>query len=528
MHYCMYLRKSRADMEAETHGEGETLLRHEKMLLDLALKLNLTITKIYREIVSGETISARPVMQQLLVEVEQGIWNGVFVMEIERLARGDTIDQGIVAQAFKYTNTKIITPVKTYDPANEFDEEYFEFGLFMSRREFKTINRRIQRGRIASVKEGKYISSIAPYGYDRIKIKKDKGYTLKINDEQAKVIKMIYSWYTVGELQPDGSYEKLGAKKIATKLDSMNIKPMFKSSWSRSSITDILKNPVYIGKIRWQYRKEVKQLQNNVIIKSRPNTNDYILVDGLHEPIIDSDTFEKAMQIISKRGIPPLSCNTTLKNPLAGIVYCSKCGSLLTRLAKNKKMPYDYLKCPNPYCDNISAPLYLIEKTIITELNSWLFNYKFNWNIDKLNHPYEQQINEKSEMISQIQIQLKKQWNQLERTYSFLEEGLYTTEVYKERKDKISMQIENSQSLINKLEYELHRLIELTTKTEIKLPKAEHIFEVYDILDTAASKNEFLKALLVKVDYLKTQPNKKGNCDNTNFSLDIYPKVVKL
>ena len=113
MQYCLYLRKSRADAEAEERGEGETLARHERALLELAKRLKLNITQIYREIVSGETIAARPVMQQLLSEVEQGMWAGVLVMEVERLARGDTVDQGLVAQTFKYSNTKIITPVKT-------------------------------------------------------------------------------------------------------------------------------------------------------------------------------------------------------------------------------------------------------------------------------------------------------------------------------------------------------------------------------------------------------------------------------
>lgn len=163
--YCLYLRKSRADMEAESRGEGETLARHEKILLDLAKRMKLDITQIYREIVSGETISSRPVIQQLLSEVEQGTWSGVLVVEVERLARGDTIDQGIVAQSFKYSNTKIITPMKVYDPSNEFDEEYFEFGLFMSRREYKTINRRLQRGRLESIKEGKYLGTTPPYVY---------------------------------------------------------------------------------------------------------------------------------------------------------------------------------------------------------------------------------------------------------------------------------------------------------------------------------------------------------------------------
>ena len=48
-------------------------------------------------------------------------------MDVERLDRGDTIDQGRVQRAFFYSNTKIVTPNKTYDPANEYDNEYFEF-----------------------------------------------------------------------------------------------------------------------------------------------------------------------------------------------------------------------------------------------------------------------------------------------------------------------------------------------------------------------------------------------------------------
>lgn len=130
MPYVIYLRKSRADAEAEARGEGETLARHEKALLDLAKYSRLNVTAIYREIVSGDTIAARPIMQRLLSEVEKGLWEGVLVMEVERLAREDTIDQGIVAQTFRFTDTKIITPNKTYDPQNEYDEEYFEFGLF--------------------------------------------------------------------------------------------------------------------------------------------------------------------------------------------------------------------------------------------------------------------------------------------------------------------------------------------------------------------------------------------------------------
>lgn len=222
---CMYLRKSRADLDAEARGEGETLARHEKILWDLATKLNLYVKKddIYREIVSGESIASRPVMQLVLSEVEQGLWDGVLVVEVERLARGDTMDQGLVAQTFKYSSTKIITPMKIYNPSNEFDEEYFEFGLFMSRREYKTINRRLQQGRLSSIKEGKYVSSRPPFGYKRKKLEKEKGYTLVPIPEQATAIKMIFDYYTTGELQPDGTYERLGISLITRRLNTLKI-----------------------------------------------------------------------------------------------------------------------------------------------------------------------------------------------------------------------------------------------------------------------------------------------------------------
>ena len=93
MAYCMYLRKSRKDEEAELRGEGETLKRHELILSELAKAKEIHVSQIYRELVSGDTIGSRPVMQRLLSDIESNVWDGVLVMEVERLARGDTIDQ---------------------------------------------------------------------------------------------------------------------------------------------------------------------------------------------------------------------------------------------------------------------------------------------------------------------------------------------------------------------------------------------------------------------------------------------------
>ena len=70
----MYLRKSRQDLEAEAHGEGETLLRHEKMLLEMCARMQLDLAPdgVFREIVSGDTIAARPEIQRMLQNIQDG------------------------------------------------------------------------------------------------------------------------------------------------------------------------------------------------------------------------------------------------------------------------------------------------------------------------------------------------------------------------------------------------------------------------------------------------------------------------
>lgn len=285
MSYCIYLRKSRADAEAEARGEGETLARHEHTLLELARRQGLSITHIYREIVSGDSIAARPQMQALLQAVTDGQYTGVLVMEIERLARGDTIDQGVVAQAFRESGTLIVTPVKTYDPTNEFDEEYFEFSLFMSRREYKTIKRRMQAGRIASVKEGNYIGTTAPYGYRKIS-PEPKVRTLEIIPEEAEAVRMMFEWYISGA----------GTKAIATKLNLLQIPPKKTAAWEPVSVRKILHSPIYVGKVQWHTKRDGT-----------------ILADGLHEAIISEEQWQQAQQM-HERKASPIPSGYTSKN----------------------------------------------------------------------------------------------------------------------------------------------------------------------------------------------------------------------
>lgn len=525
LQYCIYLRKSRADAEAEEHGDGETLARHEKTLLEVSKKLKLNVTQIYREIVSGETIAARPVMQQLLQEVEQGLWSGVLVMEVERLARGDTIDQGIVSQTFKYSNTKIITPLKTYNPNDEFDEEYFEFGLFMSRREYKTINRRLQRGRFASVKEGKYVANKAPYGYERVRIKNDKGWTLSIIDEEAEIIRLIYEWYTIGEKQSDGSYKRLGTSLIARRLNEMKIPTKMGGNWAVSTIRDILINPVYAGKIRWNWRHNVKKMVDGQVTISRPRSNDCVIFKGLHPSIISDDTFNIAQDCMSKNPTRPISERNTVKNPLSGIVICGKCGRRMVRRPYNDRGYPDALICPNSSCDNVSSNLKIVEERILQVLRDWLGEYKLKWNI-KFNEPKRiSQVDIKRKALNKLKTELETLNKQLSKTHDLLEQNIYDINTFHERSRSLSERIRHTKDDINSIKSNLG-IENIREESALNIiPKIEKVLEVYHNLPTPRAKNDILKDILEKVTYIKEVQARRKSPDN--FEITIYPRIPK-
>lgn len=512
--YAKYLRKSRKDLEAESHGSGETLKKHEVILNNLSDSLGISREQIdiFKEIVSGDSIASRPVMQKLLQLVEQGIYSGVLVVEVERLARGNTLDQGIVSNAFQYSNTKIITPLKIYDPSNEYDQEYFEFGLFMSRREYKTINRRLQDGKTTNASLGKFPGSKAPYGYKRKKIENDKGWTLEIVPEQAETIKIIYDMYAYHNMKPSD---------ICKYLDNLNIKPLKSNLWSVSSVRDILSNPTYIGKVRWKDRKIVKVFKDGKLVNTQPKnkSSDVVLVSGLHPPIIDIKTFEVVQKKKKEHNTAPIPGIYNIQNPLAGLIRCSKCGRMMFRITDST------LACTNSKCNNVSSKIEVVEKKLVEGLKVWLKDYQKEIDsIDVETSNSNDIIIHKQTSLSKIEENIKEHDKKLEKIYDFLENGIYTINIFEERKNKI---LKEKKCLLNQYNQLNADLIELekTQKAKVELiPKVEYILGTYYNCSDAKEKNQLLKSVIQKVEYLKLNKCYGKNSNPEAFELLIYPK----
>lgn len=74
----------------------------------------------------------------------------------------------------------------------------------MSRREYKTIKRRMQNGRYAAISEGKWPYNSAPYGFRRVKLEKEKGWTLAFDENEAPVVRLIFLCLPVRNVSVSG------------------------------------------------------------------------------------------------------------------------------------------------------------------------------------------------------------------------------------------------------------------------------------------------------------------------------------
>lgn len=502
MKTCIYLRKSRADEEAEKQGEFETLHRHKTTLLKIAKEKCLNVVDIKEELESGESIKDRPRMIELLKEVENNQYDAVLVMDIDRLGRGNMQDQGLILDTFKNSDTKIITPRKIYNLNDEFDEEYSEFEAFMARKELKLINRRLQRGRIKSIEEGKYISTAPPYGYKFKYDDKGKKY-LAIDEYQAEAVRLIFNMYL----------DMYGSSKIANRLNELGYRTNNNIKFKNKAVKDILTNITYCGYVKW---KTVDRKNHNRV---RPQS-EQIIANGNHEAIIDEITFNRAQEIRKNRYIPPTFEKKEISNPLAGVLICGKCGHNLIQAVDSRRSKDDvrrfYIKCK--HCDNKASRFDYIEKAILNSLEDWLNEYKIKVSLED----DRTEIDKLKFESKAIKRELKNTENQQNKLYDFLERGIYSEEIFLERSVLLSNKIKSLKEELSRVNIEIISSKENTIAKKQLIPTLETTLENYYKSDNAKEKNILLKTVLDKVVYTKEKNQK-----NDNFSIELYPKLPK-
>ena len=507
--FAKYLRKSREEKDLPT---DIVLQSHNRILDEVCMRMNIHVDEedTFKELVSAESIDARPQMKRLLKLVEQGYYTGILVYEVQRLCRGNGMDQALVNETFKLSGTKIITPNKVYDTANnESDEEYLEFGLFMSRREYKTINRRLKDGKISAFKMGKFINSIPPTGYKRVKLKGDKGYTLEIDENEAYIIREMFDLFVNENM-------KLG--EIARKFENENVPNRSNTTWSIPMLRTFLNNITYAGYLTYNKRKQVKSLKNGEFNFSRPINKDYMIQKGIHEPIIDIETFNKAQEKLKNNTNVKIPKNREIKNPLAGIIKCSICGkTLIRRVTKKNNHTRIELRCETLNCATMSTELEEIEHKVIETMQNDLKDYKYFLDNYEKEIVREQQNYTKD--IKRIEKKIKDIDKQLLNALLNFNSSAITSEEYQSLKVYLN---ENKQALevsLNELKQHIENDKSVIYKRRV--PILEKCIGKYFEL-SPKDKNKLLKSMIKKIDYSKTEG---GRYKESNMKIEIFYKL---
>lgn len=516
--YIIYLRKSRSDnpdMSVE-----EVLAKHEYQLQEHAsheLGGPIPENQIYREVVSGETIAARPVMRRVMQLLETGMVDGVLVVDPQRLSRGDLEDCGKIINTFRYTNTLVITPPRSYNLQDEYDRKFFEMELTRGNDYLEYTKKILNRGRTASVKKGNFIGSVAPYGYKKVTVGsgKDLYHTLEIVPEEADALRLMCHLFL------DEGY---GFTKIARHLDNLGIKPRKSEHWSPAAIKDMLENPVYVGKIRWNWRRTERKMIDGKIIKQRPknkNEQDWIYADGKHEAIIDIETHTA---ILNKRGKNPrIRQSDELRNPFAGLLFCGTCGRAMSyKSFSDKRRPgkiSESMLCNNQaICHTKSVQYYALCERVIQSLEETIADFEVRLASDdgsaaRLN------LN----IIRNLELELKKLHEKDLRQKDAFDDGIYTKEEYLSRNAKVQEQIEKTQDA---LEQARHAITPIVDYREKIMRFTDCINAMRNPEISAADKNSFLKSCIDRIIYYNTMESKPGvgrYVENV-FELDIVLK----
>lgn len=484
-----YIRKSRAE---ENQSTEEVLKKHREALSALSDKLEIPKADIdiYEEIVSGESLYARPQMLKLLEAVQNGEYDAVLCMDIDRLGRGGMADQGIILDAFRSSDTLIITPDKTYDLSDESDEELTEFKAFMARREYKIIRKRMRRGLMQTIQDGGYVAN-APYGYQNCR--DGKMPTLRIVEDEARFVRMIYDMYESGS----------GAGAIADVLNSMGSVPKRNHEWGRNTVRQLLRNPTYAGKVAWNRVKHIRPTRpgEKHSVKYMPES-EWILVDGKHPAIISPEQWNRVQEMRANKFIPSKKNGGHLANPFAGLVKCGNCGRNIQMMGNNKGVAY--MLCNTRGCC-AGAKFSLFEASALNALQ------------DKLNElEIEIQKNQKTdtstleEILHDVERDIGKVAARKTKIMELLEDGTYTREIYKQR--------------ITAAEAEEVRLSNVKAEIERKICKAksEDKIRTYEALKNALlmyrssdndARNQMLKSVVDHMDYFKEKKSKMNDFD---------------
>jgi site-specific DNA recombinase len=272
-----------------------------------------------------------PMLTQALIMARSDDYDVLVVRELDRFARRLT-KQIVVEEELKRSGVLIEYVLGEYPDTPE-GRLNKHIQATVAEWEREKVTERLVRGRKNAVRRGSVlVQGKPPYGY---RVEKGEGglYRLVIDPEEARIVRQIYQWYTVG----DGLAGPFSLRTIAHRLSAdaapspgdRNRKcPL--GIWSSATVGDMLSSTTYVG--TWFFGKRNRE--------ERYPRSTWMPVDV--SVIIDRSTWEAAQERrrVNQKRAP---WRTKRRYLLRRRVACGCCGLKLAAFAVG---PALYYGCP--------------------------------------------------------------------------------------------------------------------------------------------------------------------------------------
>lgn len=281
---------------------------------------------------SGRSIEGRAQFMQMLddIKAEKDGVSYVLVFKLSRFGR-NAADVLSSLQIMQDYGVNLICVEDGIDSSKDAGKLIISVLSAVAEIEKENIRVQTMEGRMQKAREGRWNGGFAPYGYD---LKDGKLY---INEEEAEAIRIIFDQYIHTDSGSIGIAKYLANHGIQKRPRQNGTNPLFDAALIRN----IIKNPVYCGKIAYG-RRRTEKVHGTRDEYHLVEKDDYLMVDGLHEAIVSVEDWEKAqikVKAQAKRYEHVNRATGEKIHMLSGIVRCPICGAGMYGNKSIKKRP---------------------------------------------------------------------------------------------------------------------------------------------------------------------------------------------
>lgn len=469
--------------------------------------------------ISGTTFD-RPDFKRMISDIEEQKINMVITKDLSRLGR-DYIKTGYYIE--NYFPEKSVRYVSILDGIDTFldstNNDVTPFKAIINDMYAKDISKKIKGVLREKELKGEYLGSIAPYGYKKSAIQKNK---LEIDQNVAYVVEKIFELYSRGN----------GFQKISNILDKDGIEPPSKylnqkhqrTTWSPKTIRAMLVNEAYIGNT---VQNKCTSVSYKVKKRKPKNENEYIRVENTHEAIISKELFFKVQDILkSKKSLSTPKHDQLLK----GLIFCHNCGRQLRICYRGKSKKIGYIDCSlargkDKKCRTCNYNYNKFENKVLNTIRDICFTY-CDKNVLKLIYEknkdnYGKLIEKENQILLNINNKIDDISKKLDKMYFDNLNGVITNEDYFrysksfiEEREKLKKEKRNIEEKIRILQNKIqtHQNKEnvdniIETFLKFEKPNKKILFELIDKIELDEFKNIYIYFNFSELNIVKEQLN---------------------